>query len=133
MLEIGALFRHPVRFKNQEFIRVGSYKKKLKEYPEKKRALWSVFDQLRFESDIISEHIHDEDVLLRLDYPAYFDLLEVPLPDGRKAILDALNADELIQPCQAGGWNITSLGAILFAKKLEDFPLVKRKMMRIVH
>ena len=39
MLEIGRAFRHPVQFKNQEFIRVGSYKKKLKEFPEKERTL----------------------------------------------------------------------------------------------
>lgn len=29
LLEIGRAFRHPVQFQNQEFIRVGSYKKKL--------------------------------------------------------------------------------------------------------
>lgn len=133
LLEIGAAFRHPVRFKNQEFIRVGSYKKKLKGYPEKERALWRVFDQAPFERGIASEHISDKDVLLRLDYPSYFDLLEVPLPDGRAAILEALKADQLIQPCQAGGWNITNLGAALFAKKLEDFPALKRKIMRVVH
>lgn len=72
-------------------------------------------------------------MLLRLDYPAYFDLLEIPLPDGRAAILEALKADQLIQHCQAGGWNITNLGAALFAKKLEDFPALKRKIMRVVH
>lgn len=33
LLEIGAAFRQPVRFMNQEFIRVGSYKKNLKEFP----------------------------------------------------------------------------------------------------
>ena len=36
LLEIGAAFRHPVQFKRQEFIRVGSYKKKLKEFPDRK-------------------------------------------------------------------------------------------------
>lgn len=67
-----------------------------------------------------------------LDYPAYFDLLELPLPDGRAAILDALSRDELISTCKAGNWNITHLGAILFAKRLEDFPGLKRKAIRVV-
>lgn len=31
LLEICAAFRHPVQFKGTEFIRIGSYKKKLKE------------------------------------------------------------------------------------------------------
>ena len=81
LLEIGAAFRHPVRFRNQEFIRVGSYKKSLKEYPEKERDLWRVFDQTPFERDIAVEHVNSEDIFLLLDYPAYFDLLELPLPE----------------------------------------------------
>lgn len=48
ILEIGPAFRHPVRFKNQAFIRVGSYKKKLKDYPEKERSLWRTFDNVPF-------------------------------------------------------------------------------------
>ena len=35
LLEIGRAFRHPVQFQSQEFIRVGSYKKKLKDFPER--------------------------------------------------------------------------------------------------
>ena len=33
LLEIGTAFRHPVQFKGIEYIRIGSYKKKLKDYP----------------------------------------------------------------------------------------------------
>lgn len=133
LLEIGAAFRHPVRFKHQEFIRIGSYKKKLKDYPEKERTLWRVFDRVPFEKGIAAQHISSEDVLKFLDYPAYFDLLELPLPDGRAAILDALVKDELIHACDAGDWNITNLGVILFAKKLNDFPGLRRKAIRVVH
>ena len=133
LLEIGAAFRHPVRFRGREFIRVGSYKKKLKDHPEKERELWRVFDEIPFERGIAAEHVSSENVLKLLDYPAYFDLLELPLPDGRAAILDALAKDELIHACDAGDWNITNLGAILFAKKLVDFPGLRRKAIRVVH
>lgn len=95
MLEIDAAFRHPVQFKNQEFVRVGSYKKKLKDHPEKERELWRVFDQTPFESQIAAENLSAEDVLRLLDYPAYFDLLHIPLPDRRDGILAALEIDEL--------------------------------------
>nr|VFJ75614.1 MAG: Predicted transcriptional regulator, contains HTH domain [Candidatus Kentron sp. FW] len=133
MLEIGAAFRHPVRFKHRGFIRAGSYKKKLKDFPEKERALWRVFDQVPFERTIAAEHVTEEDILKLLDYPAYFELLELPLPSRRDALLEALAKDELIHPCEAGGWNITNLGAILFAKRLEDFPGLKRKAVRVIH
>ncbi|RJP89640.1 MAG: transcriptional regulator [Desulfobacteraceae bacterium] len=133
LLEIGAAFRHPVQFKSIEYIRVGSYKKKLKDFPEKERELWKVFDQIPFERGLTAQNISGDEVLRLLDYPAYFDLLELPLPDGRAAILDALNQDDLIRPGASGYWDITNLGAVLFAKRLEDFSAVKRKAVRVVH
>ena len=132
LLEIGAAFRHPVRFKETEFIRVGSYKKRLKDFPEKERELWRVFDRTPFETEIAAENIDPEEVLRLLDYPAYFDLLSLPLPERRDGILSALAADDMIAPGKGGKWNITSLGAVLFAKRLADFHSLTRKAVRVV-
>jgi ATP-dependent DNA helicase RecG len=44
LLEINRAIKHPVLFQGQEYIRIGSYKKSLKEYPEKERELWRIFD-----------------------------------------------------------------------------------------
>lgn len=132
LLEIGAAFRHPVQFKNAEFIRVGSYKKKLKDFPEKERALWRVFDRIPFEREIAAENVTADEVLKLLDYPAYFDLLSLPLPEGRDGILASLAADEMIAVSKGGKWNITNLGAILLAKRLADFRPLRRKAMRVV-
>ena len=79
-----------------------------------------------------AERVSGEDVLRRLDYPAYFDLLGAPPPDGRAAILDALRRDRIIAPGKAGGFDITNLGAILLAKDLGDFPRLKRKSPRVI-
>ncbi len=68
----------------------------------------------------------------KLNYPTYFHLLDLPLPDGRAAILDALLQDELINRSEATGWDITNLGAILFARELRTFPSIRRKAVRIV-
>ncbi|SJM92476.1 ATP-binding protein [Crenothrix polyspora] len=132
LLEISAAFRHPVQFKGTEFMRIGSYKKRLKDFPEKERELWRVFDQTPFEREIAAENVSADDVLRLLDYPGYFDLLNLPLPEGRANILAALAADELIIAEEAGKWNISNLGAILFAKKLTDFRTLKRKAVRVI-
>ncbi len=132
LLEIGRAFRHPVQFQNNEYIRVGSYKKRLKDFSEKERELWRIFDRTPFEDGIAAERMHDDDVLRTLDYPSYFDLLKRPLPEGRAGILKALAEDRLICPCDAGGWNITNMGAILFAKQLKDFHSLQRKAMRVI-
>lgn len=132
VLEIERSSRHPLRFHGEEFIRVGSYKKKLKDFPEKERDLWRIFDRTPFEAGIAKERVLDDEVLRHLDYPAYFDLLGRPLPTNRDGILEALASDNMIVECQAGGWNITNLGAILFAKRLEDFRSLRRKAMRVI-
>ena len=132
LLEIGAAYRHPVQFKNQEYIRIGSYKKKLKDYPEKERQLWRVFDQTPFEKQIALEHVSSEKVLALLDCPFYFKLLKQPLPDSRNGIFDILKSDEMIISDAGGSWNITNLGAALFAKHLSDFNCLKRKSVRVI-
>ena len=132
LLEIGRAFRHPVRFEQDAFIRVGEQKKHLKDAPERERDLWRMLDQTPFEDLIAVEHLTAADVLRLLDYPAYFDMLEQPLPANRDGILEALQQDALIRDGGAGGWDITNLGAILFAKKLGDFTQLKRKAMRVI-
>ena len=132
LMEIGMAFRHPVRFKTTEYIRIGSYKKKLKDFPEKERELWRAFDQTPFEREVAVENMGTEEVLQVLDYPAYFDLLKLPLPEGREGILAALEADRMIVRSRSGRWNITNLGAVLFARKLADFQNLGRKAMRVI-
>jgi predicted HTH transcriptional regulator len=132
LLEIHRAARHPVAFAGQEYIRVGSYKKKLKDFPEKERALWRIFDRTPFEDGIATERASADEVLRLLDYPAYFDLLERPLPADRDAILAALAEDRLIRRSDAGGWDITNLGAVLFAKRLDAFHALHRKAVRVI-
>ncbi|MFA7425822.1 MAG: RNA-binding domain-containing protein [Desulfosarcinaceae bacterium] len=70
ILEIPRATNKPVSFSGQQFIRVGSYKKKLKDFPEKERALWRIFDAVPFEDLPAAERVPDEEVLRLLDYPA---------------------------------------------------------------
>jgi len=132
LLEITRAFRHPVQFENEEFIRIGSYKRKLKDFREKERELWRIFDQIPFENMVAAEEVASEDVLKLLDYPSYFDLLKLPLPESRDGILHFLRADELICRTETGRWNIMNLGAILFAKKLGEFRSLRRKAVRVI-
>jgi predicted HTH transcriptional regulator len=132
VLEIGRAFRHPVQFQGVEYIRVGSYTKKLRDFSEKERELWRIFDATPFERLVAVDEIGVDEVLKLIDYPAYFDLLHLPLPEGRDGILGALAADELISRTEAGRWNITNLGAVLFAKRLADFRELKRRAVRVI-
>lgn len=74
-----------------------------------------------------------DDVLTLLDYAQYFRLTNQPLPDNRLGILERLKADRLIVDDVGGRWNITNLGAILFAVDLTQFSqAMARKGVRFV-
>ena len=132
LLEVPCASHRPVSFAGVEYVRVGAATKKLKDYPEKERTLWRTFDRTRFEEGVAAFNVPGEEVLLKLDYPAYFHLLNVPPADGRDATLAALRRDKLITRSGAGGFHVTNLGAILFARDLRDFPRLARKALRIV-
>lgn len=132
LLEMTAAFRHPVQFKGIEYIRIGTYKKKLKDFPEKARELWRTLDNTPFEKEIAAENVSADKVISLLDHPAYFELLNLPFPESRDAILASLEAEEMIFRNDTGQWNITNLGAILLAKKLSDFQTLKHKAIRII-
>jgi len=131
-LEIERAFRHPVQFKGVEYVRVGSYTKPLKEFPEKERQLWRIFDTTPFEDLCAVDNVDADTVLRLLDYPAYFDLLKQPLPDNKQGIIDRFIEDNMIKKNDAGSYSITNLGAILIAKKLDDFKDLKRKAVRVI-
>ncbi|MBW4542565.1 MAG: putative DNA binding domain-containing protein [Myxacorys chilensis ATA2-1-KO14] len=73
-----------------------------------------------------------DDVIALLDTQKYFELLELPYPTSRDAVLERLQGDDFISQT-ANGLMITNLAAILLAKKLDAFsPKLARKAPRVV-
>ncbi len=132
LFEIPRATVQPVRFRGEEYIRSGSYKKKLKEFPTKEKKLWQLFDRTPFERRIAMENVPVEEVLGLLDYPAYFDLTHQPLPENRTGIIEKLTSEKFIRIKDNGRYDITNLGAILFAKNLNAFERLARKAIRVV-
>lgn len=131
LLEIPAAAHQPVAWKGERYIRVGESKQRLRDYPEKERALWKVFDRSPFETGIAREHVSGADVLSLLDYPTFFQLLEVPLPSGSEGILSRLQYEKLILSESNGLYSISNLGVILLARQLDAFDM-SRKGVRVV-
>ena len=112
LLEIPRASHRPTQFQGIDLIRVGSYRKKLKDQPQLEKDLWRVFDTTPFEELIALAHVDDATVLSLLDYPSYFELLQQPHPEDRAKILARLADSRLIVANPAGQWDITHLGAI---------------------
>ena len=72
-----------------------------------------------------------DDVLRLLDYDCYFQLTGRNFPESKSAILEALANEEFIVK-QVENWNITNLGALLFARDLTKFKGLEFKTLRII-
>lgn len=132
MFIIDPAHNRPVAFKNTAFIRVGSYKKKLLDYPEKERKLWNKHHHIYFEQELALSSCTDDDVLKLLDYPNYFRLIGINLPANKAAILEKLSAEDFIKKKSDDQYDIYNLGAILFANRLNDFQYLSRKALRVI-
>ena len=131
IFEIDTTFNTPVKFKGNEYIRVGSYKHSLDKFPEKAREIWGKNPRRIFEKDIAKNGISSDEVLELLDYPEFFSLSKQKLPDNRTGILEKLESEKVIIK-NRNDYDITNLGAILFAKKLSDFENLGRKAVRVI-
>lgn len=133
LLEIPAATGAPVCFNDTPYIRIGSATPKLTEYPERYQQLIERMRPYRWEGGIARQYASGDDVLALLDYSQYFRLTGQPLPDNRNGIFEKLAADRLIIKDVGERWNITNLGAILFANRLSEFDAaIARKGVRFV-
>ena len=100
-------------------------------HAERQRALWRKLQPFLWETGIAAGFLTEDEVLARIDYPSYFDLTDQPLPSDRRGIVARLSHDRIIVSDVGGRWNITQLGAILFAKRLDQFDSsIARKAIR---
>lgn len=132
IFEVPCATHVPIRFGDEAFIRVGSLKKKLRDYATKEAALWASFASTPFEVGIAKADIPAAEVLALLDFSGAFDLLKIPLPSSQAGILARLTEEKLIARKPGSVYDVTNLGAILFAKDLNRFDRLGRKTLRII-
>jgi len=133
LLEIPAASSAPVAFDDIAYVRIGSATPKLTDYPERHQKLITNLRPYIWEKGIAKQFISADDVLNLLEYPSYFKLTQQNLPDNKAGILERLSADQLIQKDVGECWNITNLGAILFASDLQEFDIaISRKAVRFM-
>ena len=133
LLEIPAALNTPVEYDKSAYVRIGSATPRLSEYPEHYQKLINNLRPYNWEKAIAKAFVTADDALKLLDYTSYFKLTNQPIPDNKSGILERLVADHLIKKDVGVHWNITNLGAILFAENLDDFDIsLSRKGIRFV-
>lgn len=132
LIRIHKALNEPVAFQKVEYIRSGSYTKKLHEFPVFRAQLWDKLRHAQFEDVCVKIDQRYEDIVRLLQVDAYFTLLKIPQPTEKDAAVHYLNEDGIIKKQDNGLYSITNLGALLFAKDLNEFARLGRKAMRVV-
>lgn len=121
-----------VTYEKVDYIRIGSYTKKLNEHPSVQAQLWEKIRNIRFEERPAIQNLSLQDAVSKLQYSLYFDLKNEPLPTSIDGISHYMLEEQFIKKQDNGLYEITNLGAILLSKKLSEFPRLSRKAIRIV-
>ncbi len=131
-LRVQAAAGYPVAFSGTRWIRIGSARKRLSEYPGKELSLWNALARTSYEHGIARSGVDATALMDLLDHRALFGLLQQPVPSEPNAIAARLCIEELAVDRGSGRFDITRLGALSFARDLRDFGPLGRKTLRFV-
>lgn len=132
VFQIPPAINQPVKFNNIAYIRVGTATPKLSDYPEKESKIWNNINKKSFEKGIAKENLTIPEVLKLLDYSKYFSLTKQEIPSQTQQFVEKMAQHGLVKKVFDNSYDVTNLGAILFAKNLNDFSTIKRKSVRVV-
>ena len=95
--------------------------------------LRKIFDEGKpdFLSEVALANQSEEDVIRLLDTQIYFDLSQTAYPAQRSTVLERFVAEGLIVK-KGTSFDITNLGALLFAKDLRKFETISSKAPRVI-
>lgn len=131
VFQIQAAIGQPTCFSNIDYVRVGSITRPLKDFPEKEKKIWINSSKKAFEKGIALIVSSASDIIRLLDTQCYFDLLKISYPTTQEAVVEKFMKEKFVQ-ANSSGYAITNLGALLFAKDIQEFDTVKRKAVRVI-
>lgn len=132
VLAVEKASRRPVTFEKTAYIRIGSYTKGLRDLPSVEARLWNKLLAAPFEGNTAKADLELGDALALLGIGHYYDILGKHQPSTASGIAHDMLAEGLLLRQDNGLYAVTNLGAILLAKRLEDFPGLSRKGLRVV-
>ena len=135
LMEVSGAISTPTSFQDTPYIRIGDATPKLSDHYDLFAKLVQTLGSFEWEKGIAKTGLQDAEVLQLLDYEKYFKLINSQISNDLNEVLTHLKTDRLIEYDDSRRWNITNLGAILFAKDLNDFDssLVRKGIRLIVY
>lgn len=125
-------YSKPVKFSGAEYIRIGDQVRNLKDYEDYERSLWIATGRRKFESAVALPHQSEAEVLELLSTDTYYNRSGQPFPSTPKEVLRKFCALGALREDMEGAYDITNLGALLFARDITQFPSIASKSIRVI-
>ena len=132
VLTVPRATTEPTKFESAAYVRIGSNLRPLNGFRELEARLWRAFESVPAELRIVASAQTTEQIANLLDFSGYYRALGTPIPSGRNKVLDDLAKEKFIIRNDAGGWDITGLGALGIAFDLSAFPDLARRSVRVI-
>lgn len=132
LLEVPAAEQVTTKFENIAYIRIGQATPKLADYPQREAALLAKLRPFVWETGVAQSFVSSADVIALLDVASYFTLTGTAVPNSDDGVCAVLAHDKLLFKDVGGRWDISNLGAMLFARDITEFTNISRKAMRVI-
>ncbi len=129
--EIEPADQQPVAFDGNRWIRVASVTKRLESSAPYEKQLWEAINSTGSESLPITGATTRDRVFELLDYELYLEQIDQAIANPAHVVIDQLVSDRLVVP-DGNRYKITSLGALLYARDLDNFPRLRKKKLRLI-
>jgi len=133
LFRIPAASVRPVLFLNTGYVRINSSTRKLMDYPEKEAKIWNKasFNTNPFEKRIAMSDVKEAEIPVLLSTQTYFEQMDMPYPMNNDRLIETFEREGFISRSGVD-WNITNLGALLFALDLRKFENLDRRALRVI-
>lgn len=129
---IQAAVGQPVYFEHRAFIREGSSTTELVSASRKEAELWRRLQRADFEERVAEKDLSIDELPDLLDIDAFFELMGSRRPSSVEAALPFLAEQGLVYRQDNGRCSISNLGALLVARRIPDFPALRKRPLRVV-
>lgn len=120
------------KYDNVPYIRIDKNTRKLGEYPETEKQVWKEVVSNEFETMSAATNLTLEEVETLLDLNAFYELRKARVPVERDALMSELISCNIIIDNKDSTYDISNLGALLFAREITNFSSLKLKAPRVI-
>ena len=114
------------------YIRIGANTRLLAEYRELEKDLWKAILSRNFSAITAKACLSREEVVALLDYDTFYNMRQNNAPVEMSVLFDESIRCGMVRDNHDKTYDITNLGAILYAKDIQNFPRLVNKMVRII-